>query len=174
MKRTHFKIEGIDEVTNNIKKVMDAKGEKMTTSGFIKTGILLRRTMENEPPLVPVDTGNLRASWFTVIKGKGEVNTGKTPLAKPQEVSPEDLQKQKNVVSFFKSVSESKKMPNMIFGFSANYAAAVHEMMGKVHWQKAGSGPKYMERHLKNKQDEIIKILAEEGKKAGNNKGKKK
>ena len=170
MKRTHFEIKGIKEVTDNINKVMKEKGIAMTTKGFIRVAILLRQAMDNEYPMIPVDTGNLRASWFTVIKGKGEVNTGSAPLKRPKEVSVEDLQKQKNVVSFFKSVSESTKMPNMIFGFSANYAAAVHEMVGAVNWNRSGSGAKYMQRHLESKQDEIIKILAEEGKDKGKSK----
>lgn len=168
-----FQIKGIKQVTENINKVVKEKEKAMTNKGFIQVAILIRQAMENSYPLIPLDTGNLRASWFTVIKGRGEVNTGKMQMVKPKLVSPGTLQRQRSVVSYFKGVVQSSKYPAMIFGFSANYAAAVHEMEGNVNWSKAGSGPKFLEKHLKANKKEIIEILAKEGKDKGKNKGTK-
>ncbi len=41
------------------------KIEAGSMKGLIESAIIIRRDMEKTPPLIPVDTGNLRASWFT-------------------------------------------------------------------------------------------------------------
>jgi len=38
-----------------------------TGKSLINAAIFIRRDMEVTPPLIPVDTGNLRASWFTQL-----------------------------------------------------------------------------------------------------------
>ena len=58
-------IEGqVQDIMKNINRELDKiKGRSM--KGMIRAAIWLRRDMEYTPPLIPVDTGNLRSSWFT-------------------------------------------------------------------------------------------------------------
>jgi hypothetical protein len=120
MARKEFKITGFEKVKSNLnKEIQGIKGRSM--KGLIESAIIVRVSMEKTPPKIPVDTGNLRASWFTTrirtLKGIG-----------------------------------------LIMGFSANYAAVVHEriegapwgdgVVGKVNWNRSGSGPKFLQAAL--------------------------
>lgn len=120
MARKEFKITGFDKVKRNLnKEIQGIKGRSM--KGLIESAIIVRVDMEKTPPKIPVDTGNLRASWFTTqvrtLKGIG-----------------------------------------LIMGFSANYAILVHERVegapwgdgtvGKVNWNRSGSGPKFLQASL--------------------------
>jgi hypothetical protein len=74
MARTEFKITGFDKVKSNLnKEIQGIKGRSMR--GLIESSIIIRRSMETTPPKIPIDLGNLRASWFTTrirtIKGIG-------------------------------------------------------------------------------------------------------
>ena len=58
------RIKGFDIVLANLNREIEAiKGRSM--KGLIKAAIYVKREMEHTPPLIPVDKGNLRASWFT-------------------------------------------------------------------------------------------------------------
>ena len=55
--------------------------------------------------------------------------------------------------------------PYVVFGYTARYAAAVHEMMespsGKpINWSRPGSGPKWFEASLKRNSALIVQIIA--------------
>lgn len=55
--------------------------------------------------------------------------------------------------------------PAVVFGYSANYAAAVHEMMSSVsgapiNWSRPGSGPKFFEASIRRNQKKIPVIIA--------------
>lgn len=58
------KLQGLDTVmanlTSEIKKIR-TRG----MAGLIKGAIIIRRDMDKTEPLIPVDTGNLRSSWYT-------------------------------------------------------------------------------------------------------------
>jgi len=46
------------------------------------------------------------------------------------------------------------------FGFSAPYAFIVHEMVGEnINWTRPGSGPKFMQTHVRNEQARMMKII---------------
>ena len=67
-------IKGMDVVLANLnKEIMKIEGRSM--KGLIEAAILIRRDMDKTPPLIPIDLGNLRASWFTEairnVKGFG-------------------------------------------------------------------------------------------------------
>lgn len=53
------------KVVGNLNKQVKAMS-KRTMPGLIRAAALIRRAMDIEQPLIPVDTGNLRQSW-TVI-----------------------------------------------------------------------------------------------------------
>lgn len=166
MKKTFFKIDGIEKVMQRINKVLKRIELDITSEGFIRVSMYIRQKTENEYPKTPLYTGNLRASYFTVIKGKGNVNTGNYPLIKPNKVDPKDKALQRTVVSMMKGVSNSINYPNMIFGFSANYAAPVHEDMEAKNWNRSNSGPKYFQLHLQRNRKDILHILAKSARKS--------
>ena len=67
-------LKGIDNVMRNLNKEM-AKMKVKSLAGLIRAAALIRVDMDKTPPLIPVDTGNLRGSWF--------VTTGKVPGGGP-------------------------------------------------------------------------------------------
>ena len=65
-----FELKGIKDVVGNINKELE-QIKIRSTKGLILAAALIRRDMEKTPPIVPRDTGNLDASWFTeLIDGK--------------------------------------------------------------------------------------------------------
>jgi len=110
-------------------EIQKIKGRSM--KGLILAVAEIRRDMDKTPPLIPIDTGNLRGSWFT------------TP--------------------FYHITT-----PGIMFGFSANYAWFVHEMVDKgkkINWNRPNSGPKFLEAALKRNEKKILEIIAQESKK---------
>jgi hypothetical protein len=73
-----FTIKGTRQVINSINKVAkDTEGNAL--KALLAVAVLIRRSMDKEEPKIPVDTGNLRQSWFvnSVKKLKGpEVTIG--------------------------------------------------------------------------------------------------
>jgi len=56
-------IKGMDVVLSRLNKEITAIKDR-TMVGLMEAAILIRRDMDETPPLIPVDTGNLRQSWF--------------------------------------------------------------------------------------------------------------
>lgn len=50
--------------------------------------------------------------------------------------------------------------PAVIFGYSANYAAYVHEMLG-AHFQRPGAGPKWFQSHIRRTKERTLRIIWE-------------
>jgi hypothetical protein len=48
----------------------------------------------------------------------------------------------------------------VIFGYSANYALYVHEMIGAVNWTRSNSGNKWFEYAIKRNHNRLIHIIA--------------
>lgn len=113
-------IKGFDKVMKNLNAEIQAiKGRTM--GGLIDASIIVRNDMDKTPPLIPVDTGNLRESWFT------------TPLKQFRKIG-------------------------LIMGFSANYAAFIHEMVDAV-FSRSGAGAKFFESSVKRNKDEILQTI---------------
>lgn len=127
---------GLDNLMGNLNKELE-KNKLQSLSGFTRVAILLRRETITVSPTVPLDTGNLRGSWFTEFM---------TDIVT------------RNV--------------GMRFGFSANYAAYVHErlegapwgdgVVGDINWNEPGSGPKFLEAAIKRNTDKMLIIMGEE------------
>jgi len=155
-------IQGVDVLMANLnKEIQLIKGRSL--KGLIKAAIIIRRDMDHTPPLIPVLTGNLRASWFVVSAKKLETATPSFAGKEAGEVQND----------YNDAVNESKAMlasnPNDLFiviGFGANYSAAVHEMYGKgdVEWSRPNSGPKFFESAVKRNSGKILKIIADNAK----------
>lgn len=113
-------LKGLDRVLHNLNKEIKAI-EGRSLQGMILAVAEIRKDIDMVSPLVPVDKGNLRASWFA------------EPLMMPIG-------------------------PAVIFGFSANYAAFVHEMLG-AHFQRPGAGPKFLQAHIRRTRERTLQII---------------
>ena len=108
----------------------------------LRTGLALAQDAVNQSPTPPVATGYLRGSWFVAIENKS-VETGKT--------------------GHKGSVPTG---PDIIVGFSAAYAAKMHEGFGRMtpgrFSQQAGNtGPKFLELKLINNRARYMGIYAD-------------
>lgn len=115
-------IEGIDKVVANINKEMK-KIKGRTLGGLIAAAQdPVRREAQQECPVV---TGNLKASAYVVASG-GRVVAGKTPSFKGDDAS-ETASNHSETVIEQALILKNVKSPSVGIGFSAVYAAAVHE-----------------------------------------------
>lgn len=55
-------IKGMDQVLKNLNSEI-RKIEGASLKGLIQAAIIIRRDMDQTPPMIPIDTGNLRGSW---------------------------------------------------------------------------------------------------------------
>ena len=163
-----FKLKGIDKVLANLNKEIK-KIEGRSLKGLIRGSIIVRRAMEKEVPKTPIDTGNLRSSYFTVTN-KGGTPHGRSPNftnkgfdGKEKKVDIAKLQ-----VDHEKAVNKHKTnakgpTPFIIFGYSANYALFVHEDIG-ANFQRPGAGAKFFEVALQRNTKKILEVIAKEAK----------
>lgn len=125
-------------LTKDTQFTFDAINEA-TLGGLFAAGAHIQKDMETSPPLIPRDTGALRASFKIIPK-----NIGKR-LQRVQIGWP-DTTLQRNG----KTVEQ--------------YAAFVHEMTvppyANVNWSYPGSGPKFFEYAIKRNTGNISKIVA--------------
>lgn len=64
MAKSGFRMEGFDKLMSNLNKEAAAL-ERRSTAGLIAASRHILEEMEKVPPVIPVDTGNLRGSWTT-------------------------------------------------------------------------------------------------------------
>jgi hypothetical protein len=152
-----MRIEGIDKVMRNLnRELKQIKGRSM--NGLIRATIIIRRSMEDTPPLIPVDEGNLRASWFTV-SGDMRVNSDGGFIGDNAAKMSTDHRK---VISAEKGKVVGYKHPVVAMGFSANYAAPVHEKRGgSIKFKRQGSGPLFFQSALVRNHVQILNVIAE-------------
>lgn len=56
---------GLDNVTRQLNKHVNVHIPNKTMKGLIRAAVVIRRSMDTVPPKIPVDTGNLRGSYYT-------------------------------------------------------------------------------------------------------------
>jgi hypothetical protein len=149
-------IKGFDEVIRNLNAEIEQIKER-SMKGLIKSAIIIRRDMDRTPPLIPVDKGNLRASWF-VVTTKG------LESAKPAFKGVTNSVTQKLNDSYDQAVAEAQGMAAgktsfIVIGFGANYASPVHEMIGDINWNRPNSGPKFFEAAIKRNSAKIVETI---------------
>lgn len=168
-------IRGLEQVIANLNKMRD-QFKQNSLKALIRAQIPVRRDMDKVPPKIPVDLGNLRASYF-VVTGKAGVHGGKNVTgASPSfkaKVGERVSRGHPAVMEETKTLATSKGYPTIGFGFSAYYAWYVHEMVDAggpygtflpertIHWTRPGSGPKYFQAALNNNKGKMLKIIEE-------------
>lgn len=174
-------IKGFSNVMANLNKEIKAI-EGRTVKGMIESAIVIRRDMDKTDPKIPIDLGNLRASWFTVANRKEGIGSqGDTARTFKGKKASEMKSDRIEAISESKGILTAVKFPSLIMGFSANYAIYVHENVdanfagdaskikhtkkGKVtaktkkYTRRAGAGAKFFESSVKRNSGKVIKII---------------
>jgi len=140
MPKKYGQVTGLSQVMANLNtRIQMIEGR--TLKGIIRGVAQIRRDMDKTTPLIPVDKGNLRASFF-VITSQGNVTQGANPrfkqTGKKTAFTAQEMAKLQAVHSGTISEMTAKakalgnsKGPFVVFGFGAYYALYVHEMTGK-------------------------------------------
>ena len=152
-----IKLIGIERI-NKALAVSAKKADKLCMRGMIEASIVIRRDMAGK---VPVDTRNLEASWFTV--------TINSTLTAPSFTGTDAGKMQAThqaVVGENKGKVVASPMPSLIMGFSANYAAAVHEGRtkkgGQMKYKKPTAESKFFEKAINRNKKTIIALMGAE------------
>ena len=170
-------IKGMDVVMANLNKEI-LKIKRRSLQGLIEGAMIVRRGMDHTPPKIPIDTGNLRASWF-VVTATG-VKEGHSPNFDGKDAGKLGTE-HSSFVGEMKSLAAAIPEPVVIMGFTANYTFWVHEMVdanfagdqskikrtkkGKVtqatkkYTRRAGAGAKFFEASLKRNQKLILQTI---------------
>jgi len=147
------KVTGIKTVLSNLtKEIIKIRGRSM--AGLVRGVIVIRRDMDRTPPLIPVDLGNLRTSWF-VVPGIGKGFTKSAKFKGPQ-AGKLSAGHGKVITS---NNSQVKGREVVGFGFSAFYSGVVHESVGTKNWSRTGSGPKFLEASIKRNKAAILAVI---------------
>lgn len=162
------RVTGLDEVLKRLNEELVGV-EGRSAKGLIEAAAMIRRETENTPPLTPVDTGNLRASWF-VVSTKGEETdpegySGKFRKNRTTGTTAATMRSSHTTaIAAARAGVEAvaRRGPVVILGYSANYALFVHEMQLRfpgVKWKRENSGGKWLEAAFKTNRDRIIDIV---------------
>lgn len=153
MAKQHLR--GMNQVMKALNKEVEAiKGRSL--EGLIVASIIIRRSMEDTSPKIPVDFGNLRSSWFTVTS-TGAVESGGSPSFEGNNAN-ELGQAHSQALSHAQGLAEQPKVPTVVFGFGANYAVKVHEEVD-AQFKRPGSGAKFLEAAIKRNKKQILEII---------------
>jgi len=155
--------ESLREVMKNLTEAA-ANIKKVSVQGMIEAAILVRKDMEKTAPKTPVDTGNLRHSFFitTVLGTDGKGNfKGKN--------SSEMKSNHEQVTGEAHAIVKAHRNPTLIMGYSANYALWVHENITaqfsgrtKKPTGRPGSGAKWFEYAIQRNSALMLKTMAKE------------
>ena len=176
-------IKGMDKVLRNLNKEIK-KIKKKSMTGLVKSAILIRRDMDKTSPLIPIDTGNLRASFF-VVTNRGSIKRGASPDFKGDDAA-EMASQHSSIIAMAPSRINTIKGPAVTLGFTANYAWYVHEMVGanfdgpthrvkltkkgnvtaktKKYLRRSGAETKFFEASLNRNKHKILEVIRKEAK----------
>ena len=160
MEQRSNKLAGLDKVITKLNREV-SKIEGRTLKGLIRAAIVVRRSMDKVSPKIPVDTGNLRQSFF-LIDSEGKTRMGTTPSFAGDKPWTMFKAHKKTVMGLADLVSPSG--PFVLLGFSAKYAIHVHEMPTSYNFTREGSGPKFLENALDRNILEILYNISKEAK----------
>lgn len=131
---------GLEEVAANLNREI-LKIKRRSQEGLVRASIIVRRDMDKTSPLIPIDLGNLRASWIIAspVGNRAESPTFVGPDAAKLKIDHE------TVLAEAEGIAKMNRPPVVVIGFTTNYAKYVHEMVGTkgkpINWSRPGSGP---------------------------------
>ncbi|NIP54635.1 hypothetical protein GWN42_05005 [candidate division KSB1 bacterium] len=162
-------VEGLGRVIRNLDKEL-RRIENVTMKGLIRGSIIIRRSMDDNAPSIPVDLGNLRASWFTVTsEGQAAGLGSRAGIARFRGPNKADMVSDHHgEVGKYATEIKGRRDPLLIMGFTAYYATYVHEMVGanfkqpKTGAMKAATGAKFFEAALKREEKAVFNVIKSE------------
>ena len=163
-------IGSFEKVMENLNiKLAEIKGG--TLQGLLLSAALIRRETETQPPVTPIDTGNLRASWFTVsTKGRafqvkrrvgGVIREVRERGATTFKGSNSGRMSREHFAMIEQAqgmVKENDLEIKVIMGYTANYAMYVHENI-YAKFKRPMSGAKWFETAVKRNAWKILSII---------------
>ena len=154
--------ESLKKVMANLNKEVKLI-ENRTLKGMIRGVLDIRRDMDFTPPVIPVDTGNLRQSWF-VVTSKGGTPQGSSPKFKGKKAGKlaSDHATVKGAIKE-RALAKSHKGPVVACGFSAEYAYKVHEDYG-VRFRRPGAGAGFFVSAIKKNKRNVLEKIKENAK----------
>lgn len=153
-----FQLKGVKEVMRNLNNaIQEIEGASM--EGLIRAAIIIRRDMEDTPPKIPVDYGNLRAGCFIVTARGAEPQLGSFQGPEAGKRSAEYNQ----VTSMARSILSMEQQPSVGIGFSANYAVFVHENL-QASFKRRGAGPRFFQTALERNYNTILDTVRKHAK----------
>lgn len=144
-------------MTNFNREVQALKGR--THRGMIEAIIVLQDDAEK---MTPFDLGNLRSSWFTVSY-KSNRNLIPVPDKFKGKQSGVMQANHDNTIQAFQSMAKqigSKENLLFIFGYSANYAAFVHENVDAT-FSRPNSRARWLYIAIQNSQAKMLQKIQE-------------
>lgn len=159
-----IRLEGLNKVVERLKKDVSQEMGRLFEAGLIKASIIVRRDMEKTSPKTPVDTSNLRASWFVVTRQTTQSNPAFTGADASKMNSDHS-----SAVAEMQGKAGGSQKPILLMGFSARYATAVHEGLtkkgGKMKFKRPGSGAKFFESAIDRNKKAMVEAINGELKK---------
>ena len=159
-------VTGGKEINRNLELQKDAMKSKVLAGMINAARVVDRDANKYGDPTVPLDIGNLRASFFiTTILGikkglapKFMIEKGGSKLT-PQQFAELEAHHTMSVNTASTEVHTAANL-TLIMGYGANYAIWVHEMTDpSINWTDGGSGPKWFEKSLKVNRDTMLKLI---------------
>ena len=163
---------GLRGTSDNIAKLKN-RVDIAALRGLVLGVKQVRRDMDDVPPKIPVDTNNLRLSFF-IVTSTARIERGTAPKFndKNQDQSAVTISHAQAVTeAVVKAQEKSNRGPVVALGFGAYYALYVHEKTGtffglptsgRSRWKRPGSGPKFLEAHVKRNSNFIKASVMEE------------
>lgn len=130
-----------------------------TIKGMIEAVLELQREAE---PGTPLDTGNLRASWFSVsIQGSDETKIGLVAFSGDGKGEMQaNHQRVKQAAQNAVQQISKRFQPVVLFGYTANYAVFVHENID-AKFQRPGARARWLFMAIQSAQDRMLQKIAE-------------
>ena len=169
-------VKGEEIVMANLNKQIEGiKSRSM--SGLIKAAAFIYKKTESEPPLTPIDTGNMRASRFVVTAERPVVGYGSKNFKGKDgaKMAANHTQVLSDAQGQVKQMSTADRK-FLMMGYSANYSGFVHEMIGAnfnpenrkgKKRRRAGAGAKWLETAIKRNTPAIVQIVKDDAKLKG-------
>lgn len=175
-----FKLEHVDELIARLNKELE-NIEGRSLAGLVAAASHIFDDMDKTAPRIPIDTGNLRASFFIVSsRGGGDQSTG---TGRFEGKNSGEMQSEKGqIVGIAQSQARAARYPMVAMGFTANYATYVHENLNanfagdqskiqrtssgrataatRKHTRRSGAGPRFFSSALERNAQKIIEIVS--------------
>ena len=164
---------GVDEAMQGLNQRLE-KIKQKTVRGLIRAQARIFEDMDSRRPMMPVDTGNLRRSYYAVTSN-GTVIHGRSPNFVDAPNEPMSQLYTDHIEALASAMEETIRIginrgPAIVFGFSSFYAPYMENKTmakkGERSWVREGSGPHFFESALKRNRNEVARIIREEAEKS--------